>query len=361
MIKLQSYGFLQLAGGWHLEWRSLENFFAAVRAIRAPCEFPSRVLIAIEAHDGTMTDFATKWMRIIRALRDDVGACCRVLLTTRVREPLEWYISAWRWAGEPRLGQATKRGNWTFESWAPPNLQSLLMLKGDFRGWMDGNKRIGSSGFRFEEKERRAAMQLLDEFDLAWPVERFDDGMALLAKWLHLPPALLLNRSKAAPTHGLVHAAPRVNRDSEIARNCPDMSRCRALVSRIAPFDELVHRRVASRFAETVQQAWERDPSMSTTGLPPNRCWCHERPPPNLYTNATARSSLRYMCGIDPLGAPGAGFVSSPSGKATQLKTALLEHFGAEWLCFRATVPTWVQSRVYLSHRTKIKSLARRS
>ena len=108
MIKLQSYGFLQLAGGWHLEWRSLENFFAAVRAIRAPCEFPSRVLIAIEAHDGTMTDFATvdanhssaarRRGRVLSRLAD--YACARA---SRM-------VSAWRWAGEPRLGQATKRG-----------------------------------------------------------------------------------------------------------------------------------------------------------------------------------------------------------------------------------------------------------
>ena len=50
---------------------------------------------------------------------------------------------------------------------------------------------------------------------------------------------------------------PRVDRDSEIARNCPDMPLPSACLAHCA-FRQLVHRRVASRFAETVQQAWER-------------------------------------------------------------------------------------------------------
>ena len=78
----------------------------------------------------------------LRALYAERSLPVRVVLTVRVREPLSYYLSFYRWrvAGLQRAGNRiylTKTryvvnplGS-SFLEWAPPNLQSTGLLHGD--------------------------------------------------------------------------------------------------------------------------------------------------------------------------------------------------------------------------------------
>ena len=68
--------------------------------------------------------------------------CCRVVVTTRVREPVSHYISMFRWSKiESRYGMLTNNTSELFERWAPPNLQAANLVWSSFNGFAEGTLR----------------------------------------------------------------------------------------------------------------------------------------------------------------------------------------------------------------------------
>ena len=211
MVKLQEADLVQHLPTMAPDTKELTALAKALLAFEQPnCSLPlRRTRIAIEAH-LSQTEFFTS-MKALRVLRQP-SSCCRLLITSRVRKPLDHYISvcathvpnpapfymrigvvsrrvrapphppnvtlshaqAWLWAGEPLFG----RFNRTLETWAPHNMQATMLLKGDLRGWMDGAKRWNTRpSFRFNQTEAELLDKSLSaDVDLVYPSDRYEEG-----------------------------------------------------------------------------------------------------------------------------------------------------------------------------------------
>lgn len=179
---------------------------------------------------------------IADALRPRVD---RLVLTTRVRDPTAYYVSAWLWAGEPRYWRYPNR---TFRWWAPRNLQANLLLRGDFHGWMDGTKRYVTYD-AFNASAYAYLLSRLRLFDLVWPLEAQDMGMRALGRLLGWPAhivARVATVGPAAPRLGTNGGLPR-NHSAEEHRLCNGS--CASLVAARAPWDALLYKWVCKRFA----------------------------------------------------------------------------------------------------------------
>ena len=208
MQALHAAGWLQRLGGYGspLErWLALTRSLATLRQPCAPSVAATR--IAIEAHEKTGS-WAGEWLPALRRLRAVGGAsCCRVLLTTRLREPFDAYLSLYRWADIARRFRGHE--NASFLRWAPPNLQATQLLRGDFRGFAEGNiwsgRRIYAAFSADDFTTVRSAIRT--DFDLVYPTERFDAGLTQIGRALGLPRAARaalapLGARRASPTRG---------------------------------------------------------------------------------------------------------------------------------------------------------------
>lgn len=96
---------------------------------------------------------------------------CRVVLAIRTREPLAYYRSYFMWRV---LGPHSR----SMQEWARtvPDLQAHAVYHN-----VDGNSaaRIKRAG-AIDAAALSRILRFIDSFDLAWPVERFDDGLRLL-------------------------------------------------------------------------------------------------------------------------------------------------------------------------------------
>jgi hypothetical protein len=300
-------------------------------------------VIALEAHEG-QGSFSTRAIAALARLREP-SSCCRVVLTTRLREPLAWYVSAWLWGGAPRF----QRYGRTIETWAPVNMQSLLLLKGDQTPkWIDGLKRNWSQFFSYGVHEHNRSMALLEhDYDLAWPLERFDDGMRVLAWLLGLPARaipLMVNQSRSSPSlgsHGRGALAGRANE----GRVCSS-SECRQLIAARAPYDASLHALVVARFAESFA-AYEREAQSAGKEADKARRWAHacacsrmRREAPGdecrCMTGGQAQAALRLTTLPNSTTAPNlqlCGVGATPLGSDSQvavLHDALNQLFGAK-------------------------------
>lgn len=262
MRELVKHGYMQMADGYNIgpraEGMAFEKLMQSLRSLVEPCS-PQlhHALFGIEAHEGENL-FANRTLSAVRALRNHPSACCKPFVTTRTREPLEHYISTWRWYAA-RLYVPFGR---TLETWAPRNLQAVLLAQTSPRAWIEGAKRWSwKANFNFTAANYEEMLRVLHEdVDLAWPLDRMDEGLRLLAQRLSLPlPALELILS----TKHHVNPGPKISRappnwigsdGREIDRvggnyTCPDMGRCAALIARLAPFDKALHEHVTQRFS----------------------------------------------------------------------------------------------------------------
>ena len=211
----------------------------------------------------------------LRARYQALGLRVPIVLTTRVREPLSFYLSFYRW----RVMGMQLHGNRiqlspgrevvnpigsNFLEWAPPNLQSVGLLHGDielFAGLKQGgfpgvwSAPTGGGPRRrphpfwvqhhtFEKKHFGALMRALSSFDVVAPLEEFDAALLLTSDLTGLPPLQLDEDIQLTPD---AHAVPDgVN--LSYGAICPDMAACRAHVHRIAPWDVKLYTRVARQF-----------------------------------------------------------------------------------------------------------------
>lgn len=133
------YGLYQ--GYTQLYWRSDFPLLRRMAEVAVKSgRTPSHVLM-FESHFGPM-EMSAQVMGDLAELRQTYragGLDCRVVLVTRVREPLAYYLSFYKWGvafrqREARVKNAGRRPAWghNFTDWVSqvPNLQSSVMLKG---------------------------------------------------------------------------------------------------------------------------------------------------------------------------------------------------------------------------------------
>lgn len=229
----------------------------------APRPPPLRLAVQVVA-DTSAKGFWATWLPSVRKLRAQLGSCCRVLLTTRVREPLSHYLSTYLWAtaGKPNLGtqfarpRAVTRGRMSyaqlpqpsFEAWSIANLQTRVLLHGGASRLLtdeqSGRLAAGSgSGDGPAAVSRAGLAVLLDaldrDFDLVTPLDAFESAVLAVADALHIPRnASALRYERISPRAkmfggGVVGEV----RTRALAATCPNMTACEAHVRRIAPFD----------------------------------------------------------------------------------------------------------------------------
>jgi hypothetical protein len=154
MHELEIHGRSLHISGWSFGVDVWKRLMHAIGSLKAPCALPSDLLVTLELHENMGRNFEREWLEPLRRLRRQ-DTCCRVLLTTRLRQPLEHYISVFRWGVVPRHPEAS------FEQWAPPSLQSVLLMWGPYRQWAMGNTHEGAArwyaSFGATEMARAAA------------------------------------------------------------------------------------------------------------------------------------------------------------------------------------------------------------
>ncbi len=277
-------------------------FSKLMTAMAAPCTTVPVLRVAVQVLDADAKDFWNLWIPAIRMLRDKKNACCKVLLTARVREPLAHYLSAYEWAtgGKTGLGnqlahprtivrdgkEYSSLPRLAFARWAQPNMQVRTWVHGGSSEFIT-DEQTGKLPGTLPKQASRNHLELLlrtleSDFDLVYDVdEHFDDALTEIAGRLGLSAnetALRYHRVSPRPKMyggGLLGEAKRNAR----AVACPNMTACRELVRTIAPFDIILHERARRLF---------RPSSSSTSAQPRQPTASLERATP---VTATGRSS----------------------------------------------------------------------
>ena len=188
---------------------------------------------------------------------------CRVVLVTRLREPLSFYVSFYRWTVNWRQQRNASQFGRTMLEWAPINLQSSMLLNPLDATWAEfvgvhsaeartrrkiysqfdgpGGPYPGVSG----AKRRADLRRVLASFDLVGLVERFDETMLLLTDLTGIQ-RLLYTRMVPGTTN------PNYEQPSR-EQVCPDMQLCRQRVREVAPIDHEIYAAAAANFEQRVQ------------------------------------------------------------------------------------------------------------
>ena len=270
---------------WSTNLTGWSTFMGNLAEIVEPCS-NMQMRLSLELHEAPDmgAHYETRWMEPLRRLREKTGACCRVVLSTRLRSPADWYVSLYRWGAEPRL----KQFNVTLERWASENMQSVLQYWGpvrrsqplwtlapaipnvclavaQYKDWKRGNGNAGGkqwfASFGAAEHERSIRM-LEDDYQLVWPTERFDDGLRLLPKLLSLPvcakawlEALHIDISPSwNHQSGGVQGSAKQTLIESNARICDgNLTRCAEHVHAIAPWDVKLYEHFRARFPNAEQ------------------------------------------------------------------------------------------------------------
>jgi hypothetical protein len=306
MTKLVSIGVSTHIFGWahsHRHWvqllSSLSNFTS--------CHAMPTSLITLELHDGIGRDFERDWLPHLRAFRANASrSCCKVVLTTRVRRPAEFYVSMFRWGVEP-VHTAD------FRQWAPQNLQSVLQLQGPYKQWREGNLNKAAEAW-FDKygaaEHARARGMLARDYDVAWPIEHFDAGLSILAERCLGLNGTVLSRSYQlrVPALGLTggglqgqNKANAIARDSRLC----NASECERLVGQLAPFDRMLYDAAAARFEDAVAKSSLPQVGHSAQSSEERLCLCNVAGRAGLRAspidgNGTAGDLVRAIASIFP-------------------------------------------------------------
>lgn len=157
----------------------------------------------------------------------------RILLVTRVREPLSFYLSFYKWkvAGMQKGEAGARLFGGSLLAWAPHNLQAWSMLNGNIdaiAGPLNSFARARSRAF--DAKAMRSLQEKLGHFDIVAPLEYFDEHLLMIADAIGLPH--LEYKSVSPPQMGLA----RQERLTD-ALVCPNMTHCRERIAKLAPWD----------------------------------------------------------------------------------------------------------------------------
>ena len=265
------YGYQQTGEGWDRLMNAMRSNASVADTRRLP-------RLCIEAHASTASaDWTSRRLPELIGLREHfsrLGAPVRIVVTTRVREPLSYYLSFYRWriAGMQRRGNVIRLSahksvinplGASFLEWRPPNLQSIGLLHGDvelfaglkaggFPGVRGEGRRPHSYWLQHHEHSRadhRALLRVLRSYDVVAPMDQFDMALLLTTDATRLAP---LQERK----HVAVRPEPQGMDGMRLADHaiCPDMAACRAHIEAIAPWDVRLYKAVRRDFAARVRR-----------------------------------------------------------------------------------------------------------
>jgi len=226
--------------------------------------------LCLEAHFpvfGFMDTRVKKIAALRTAARAPMGSSasgCTVLLTTRVREPLSFYLSYFKWdiAGRQAKGETEVYGK-SFLEWYPPDLQSNAMWNAfstEFASRFYDNRypHRWLNALKMSNQTFAKLCAALDLFDIVGTVEQFDASLLLANDLIggNQPGGGLSRiqylRTQPVHRHRDVKLPP--IKSEEI---CPDMAACAAHIRKIAPRDHLLYDRYAATFQEWISSLGE--------------------------------------------------------------------------------------------------------
>ena len=339
------YGYTQTREGWNALTAALRTLNGsssdARRRSATSSQHPLFPRLCIEAHASQASaEFTSLRIPDMLSLREHFRSNnipMKVVLTTRVREPLSYYISFYRWriAGMQRGGNvirlsATKSvvqplGS-TFLDWAPENLQSIGLLHGDIElfaglkggGWpgvYDRKTRRRPHPYwvehhHFDRAEYKRLLATLAHYDVVAPTEEFDEHLLLTSDLTGIPP---LQEAQ----HAAVKPDPQGMRGYRLSdlEVCPNMTACREHVERIAPWDVRLYKHVRAAFHAQIARGdggvarfaarlgMHRAARARNEGIcdPGRTCCCADRLPCFNITGRDRRYRVPPPCAVGPL------------------------------------------------------------
>jgi hypothetical protein len=270
-----------LAGNLTSISRLPESMFAKMHHTPSDTELCDARGIEIHEHAA---HWRTGWLPSLRAFHRR-QPCCRVLVTTRIREPLAYYVSLFQWAQimnrfGPRAPGWSQHTVWParkadpqfrnpnltvaqmFEWWSAPNMQSANLLWDSFRGHAEGMLWSGNEIYlRFNATHHAQNVAALrHDFDLVWPLERHAEGLHATIRRLGFDVKesvqAKLGAIQASPGWGSGRryknsTAERLAATTWVppAHICPNATRCRELIGTLAPFDAQLYQLAQQLFA----------------------------------------------------------------------------------------------------------------
>ena len=250
------------------------------------------------------------------------------MLVTRLRDPLSFYTSFYRWTVNWRQQRNASAFGRDFLEWLPRNLQTSLILNPLDATWAEyvgvhtsegrirrkiysqfdepGGPYPGATGVQPSgagAKRRGELRRVLASFDLVGLVERFDETMLLLADLTGLQ--RLLAPRRRPPSTGPHDAQP-----PSAEQICPDRAACAAAIAARAPVDSMIYAEASRAFDATVAAQGAGFGRRLSRLRRARRAWRaerrrerrHERRPSGHELEAT---TARTQCNVSFNGAPG--------------------------------------------------------
>ena len=300
------------------DWQQLVQSVAASRCVaNEEAAATPAVRVAVQTGDDHAL---TRWVPEVRSARVNMSdtTCCAFLLTLRVREPLEHYLSAYIDAAHPASKASHGKANLKyaltaehhvqyakpepFTRWSTEahNLQSRALLHGHADSYLLGEVRskwyYKQPAPMTEESFAELEAMLRKDFDLVVPVQsEAEDPTTTHRRWSTFAPFLrhILRRLRlhTGPHARAAHEAllatlrhpisPRrpfygggitgAARAWAIQEACPNMTACAEHVRRVAPYDH--------KLFALAQSLWERHTSHVARETATGRVERHETLP----------------------------------------------------------------------------------
>ena len=231
---------------WNRDYKLLRR--AADEALSRHNRAPEHVFL-MEAHFG--------WIEMSKVVLPSLlelskhyasrGVDCPLVLMTRVREPLDYYLSFYKWGVAFRQREDPTHFGRNFLEWAEqvPDLQSTMMVESmaamaaeyhlnQYKMHYHLNRVIGQT----PEIAWERLVAFLDSFTIVATMKRFDESLLLAHDLVGLP---ILEYKRNRPNQKGGYRGK--NQDA-----CPDMDACRRLIARVAPRDHKMYDRYNGRF-----------------------------------------------------------------------------------------------------------------
>ena len=234
LLEQERLGYALYQGYTQLYWRNLFSKLQKVDAGALEAGSTPQLVMLIEAHFGWV-ELNGPVLKDLESLRSQLqGHDCPIVTMTRVREPLDFYLSFYQWGVAFRQKESPGTFGRNFEEWARllPNLQSTMMLHSMSASDAEYHPHTFARSYRTPpETLLRQTQQFLRRFDIVATMQRFDEHMLMAANATGLP-FTLYKRNLPNKKGGYKKSKSDV---------CPDMDVCRALIKEMAPVDHQVY------------------------------------------------------------------------------------------------------------------------
>ena len=261
------------------------------------------VRLLIEAHFPAH-NFHPHRLRALAQQRERLWGACKVLLMTRVREPLAFYWSFFTWSLDRYHGHALHSDEAladAFWEWAPANLQANLLWRADAAVPAEASARAIDASSRARAFAENGGDVYISHFGKA-PMERLLSALALydlVAVAEEWDASLLIAAHAVGLRHLLYHRAgpPSCANGSckrPLSSICPNRQICEARLRDRAPVDYHLHDYARRRFAAAKAQMGPHFPQWLAEFQRTNRAYQAKR---RAQGNASLNGRLRLHRG----------------------------------------------------------------